>query len=375
MMNTTSMKIQLVMPESLGGQTAPIPAATARGNVIVFPSGSHVASTFPSIDHIADDPNIAPSSALDGGRGEELLRLENCWLDLTSDIASFMELGQIPEVVKEDEEKSSPPVSSPISSPSLILPNIVRAMALGDDIDDDTIATEMLMNANMKILDNFIMETSMNTDNSLDSFSSDLDSNQSLIDEVENYLLAASGGESTTIGLDEAPEIEFKEVLRGPAAKYIGVGRNQKQIEMSTTVENNNNTNSSFLKALMAGKVLATAGDEDGMNNDLSLDLTEEDLSNAYTTTIKTENGQDVIIIIAQPGGGGGVSPLLARRETPYSLSSPMMALGSPDYSSSASSDYEWSPSPARSQPAGQPQRKKYQRKNKPTLALEPYPR
>ena len=111
------------------------------------------------------------------------------------------------------------------------------------------------------------------------------------------------------------------------------------------------------------------------MNNDLSLDLTEEDLSNAYTTTIKTENGQDVIIIIAQPGGGGGVSPLLARRETPYSLSSPMMALGSPDYSSSASSDYEWSPSPARSQPAGQPQRKKYQRKNKPTLALEPYPR
>ena len=125
----------------------------------------------------------------------------------------------------------------------------------------------------------------------------------------------------------------------------------------------------------MAGKVLATAGDEDGMNNDLSLDLTEEDLSNAYTTTIKTENGQDVIIIIAQPGGGGGVSPLLARRETPYSLSSPMMALGSPDYSSSASSDYEWSPSPARSQSAGQPQRKKYQRKNKPTLALEPYPR
>ena len=99
----------------------------------------------------------------------------------------------------------------------------------------------MLMNANMKILDNFIMETSMNTDNSLDSFSSDLDSNQSLIDEVENYLLAASGGESTTIGLDEAPEIEFKEVLRGPAAKYIGIGRSQKQLEMST-VENNKNS-------------------------------------------------------------------------------------------------------------------------------------
>jgi len=352
-----AMKLQLAMRESLGGQQQAIPAA--RGNVIVYPSGSHVAAAYTPIDDPADD--LATSAMDRDGRGEELLRLESCWLDLTSDIASFMELSQIPEVAKEEEETVSP-LSPPLMSPcSLVLP---------DNVMEDEDTTEMMMNANMKILDKFIMETSAaSIDNSLDSFASDLDSNQSLIDEVENYLLAASGGEPTAIIAmdDKVPEIELKQVLRAPTVKTIRNGHGQRQTELATIEKNNNN----ILKALMAGKVLASGDDDDeSMNSgDLSLDLTEEDLSHAYTTTIKTESGQDVIIIIAQ--SAGGVSP---PTQSPYSLSPLLMS--SPEYSSSASSDYEWSPSPAAGrQPAGQPQRKKYQRKNKPTLALEPYPR
>ncbi len=83
---------------------------------------------------------------------------------------------------------------------------------------------------------------------------------------------------------------------------------------------------------------------------------------NAYTTTIKTENGQDVIIIIAQPG-----SP--ASRYVPDIVAAASPSLGSPAYS--CSDDYEWSPSPQQQKQ----QRKKYQRKNRPTLLAEPYPR
>jgi hypothetical protein len=153
----------------------------------------------------------------------------------------------------------------------------------------------------------------------------------------------------------------------------------------SETVAEKNSSSSHILKALVEGKVLtaATAMDE---SSDISLDhLTEEDLANAYTTTIKTETGQDVIIIITQPGGGSSRSPAPSS-PSPSPSCDPDAAMlspslfSSPDYHYASSSDYEWSPSPAaatrsrggNSQP---PQRKKYQRKNKPTLVLEPYPR
>lgn len=366
-----AVTFQLVMKDNVGGQP-PIPAAPAtRGNVIVFPSGRQHAGSI-TMPFPADTNPAAVTAVAAGtmdGRGEELLQLENCWLDLTSDIASFMELSEIPEVVKEDVVLSSP------ISPSFFLPNIVAEMDLKGDMDeDDATATELLMNANMKILDNFIMESSMNNiDDSVDSFSSDLDSNQSLIDEVESYLLTESGGEPTIIPVEEATaEIEYQGVLCAPATNR-GQENLLKEIETSLAEKNR-----SILKALVAGKVLA-ADNRSGLNtmsSDLSLELSEEDLANAYTTTIKTENGQDVIIIIAQPGGGGGgVSPpsSSSRRDLESLSSYSFSGVGSPGYTSSVSSDYEWSPAP--SQPAGQPQRKKYQRKSRPMLSVEPYPR
>lgn len=365
------MKLQLAMPENwMGGPRSSPAAAAARGNVIVLPAGSHAAA-YTALNNGPTTPT------LDGGRSEELLRLENCWLDLTSDIASFMELSQIPEVVKEDREEEEPVSPLLMPTPSLILPNNTMEMASWEDRpDDDATATEILMHANMKILENFILEstTTNDDDDSLDSMASDLDANQNLIEEVENYLLATSGGEPTTIAFDGVPEIEFKEMRTKGPVQIIAEGNCNKQA-LSTEQQINN---TSILKAQVAGKVLATAGDDDdslSSGGDLTLDLTEEDLSNAYTTTIKTENGQDVIIIIAQSGRGS--PPSHGRRETqsPFSLSPPSMAMDSPEDFSSSSSDYEWSPSPAGGQPAGQPQRKKYQRKNKPTLTLEPYPR
>jgi hypothetical protein len=352
------------MRKSLGGQLVQ-PSAPLRRNVIVFPSASHAAATFP-VPGDFPTTGIETPSLTGNGQSEERIRLENCWLDLTSDIASFMELDQEAEMGKADAEEL-PLVSSPMSSPGLILPDL--EMDLKDGVEDD--CSTILMNSNLKILEDFIVESNRDsTDDSLDSFGPDLDTNQSLIDEVESFLLAASGGEPTIVAaagdVNDVPEIDFKGILRAPCS----VEARHEETKSATTIAEKN---SNILKALVEGKVLTAAAMDDSAC-DIGLDLTEEDLSNAYTTTVKTETGQDVIIIITQPGGGvGGRSPPSppSPREldalSPYSRST----MGSPDYSSS---DYEWSPSPA-SQPAGQPERKKYQRKNRPTMVLEPYPR
>jgi hypothetical protein len=349
-------------------------ATTARGNVVLIPSPAAVLSVAAATTTI---PMAAPSFITAGGRAGEFQYLESCWLDLTADFSISAELANTSQGMKEDAEEVmmipvSPPTVATASQPCLLLPNIIKDMGLKE------IEEEALMNANMKILDNFITDA---LEDSLDSFATDLDSNQSLIDDVETYLQAMSGGEPTMITLegDDEDVVESKSKVGKIPQQSFNCGEVMKQQHQGKTApeKNINSNNSSILKALVAGKVLASANTGDyfaAEDSDFSLDLTEEDLANAYTTTIKTESGQDVIIIIAQPAGSDLSTQKVARgRESPLSNSSMLSpgmtsSMGSP----ASLSDYEWSPSPANQRPI---QRMKYQRKKKPTLVLEPYPR
>ena len=262
------------------------------------------------------------------------------------------------------------------------MPDLVRGLGLKEDDDQEEI--ELMQAANMKILDEYrcfmqgddisFDDDGTAADDSMDSFASDLDSNQCLIDEVETYLQGVSGVPTTAILMPEEPkavveEVETKAVIPAVFSRQETVIRKQQQQMSKVTAEDN----SRILKAMVEGKVLAPPADsfDDSFTSsssscDGSFELTEEDLVNAYTTTIKTENGQDVIIIIAQPGSPASSRYVVPDRLALAAASSP--SLGSPAYS--CSDDYEWSPSPQQQQ-----QRKKYQRKNRPTLLAEPYPR
>jgi hypothetical protein len=364
------MKFQLTMAKQIRGlgggrgpTTAAIPTNNIRGNnnnnnnFVLLPSGVLPNNT------AQDDLLLTPTT-------EDLLLLqpENLWLDLASDMSTFIELDSIPEVTE-----------TTAGGGSLLLPDLVRGLGLKEDDPEEL---ELMQAANMKILDEYrcfmqgddISFDDDGADDSMDSFAaSDLDSNQSLIEEVETYLQGVSGGIATTAILmaEEPPkavveEVETKAVIPAVVSRQETVIRKQQQQQLGKLSAEDN---SRILKAMVEGKVLAPPANnsfEDSFASsscDGSFDLTEEDLVNAYTTTIKTENGQDVIIIIAQPG-----SP--ASRYVPDMVAAASPSLGSPAYS--CSDDYEWSPSPQQKQSA---QRKKYQRKNRPTPIAEPYPR
>jgi len=361
------MKFHLTMAKQIRGSgggrgptgtTAATPTNNIRGNnnnnFVLLPSGVLPNNT------AQDDLLLTPTT-------EDLLLLqpENLWLDLASDMSTFIELDSIPEVTE-----------TTAGGGSLLLPDLVRGLGLKEDDPEEI---DLMQAANMKILDEYrcfmqgddisFDDDGTAADDSMDSFASDLDSNQSLIEEVETYLQGVSGGVATAILMPEEPkavveEVETKAFIPAVVSRQETVIKKQQQQSSKLSAEDN----SRILKAMVEGKVLAPPADnsfEDsftsGSSCDGSFELTEEDLVNAYTTTIKTENGQDVIIIIAQPG-----SPASSRYVPDMVAASP--SLGSPDYS--CSDDYEWSPSPQQQQ-----QRKKYQRKNRPTPMAEPYPR
>lgn len=392
------MTLQLVMmAEGRGGQQQSAAVTTSKAaSVIVTPFGSSSSHgvNLPFLpSHIAADTSTAVCCSSTGpmgtGGGDEQ-PLAQSWLDLTADIASFMEMTETTIPVDQEVDKAMA-MSHFLTVRDDEEENIVMSGAM-DLEEEDSAATELLMSANLKILENFITEvgSSSSDENSEDAFGSDLlDSNQSLIDEVESYLLAATGGEPTIVAAEDdekmmIPDLEVVYKKEEPGTPVIQhTSSRQKTIKMkkgasaaaAEPVSNNNNSN--ILKALVAGKVCLAADDDS--SSDLSLNLSEEDLSNAYTTTVKTENGQNVIIIIAQPAAStAALSPLSPPRALSPQSSYLLPLVGSPGYasspSSSASSDYEWSPSPAA---AGQQQqqRKKYQRKTRPTLVQEPYPR
>merc|ERR1712121_415720 len=156
------------------------------------------------------------------------------------------------------------------------------------------------------------------------SMDSDMETHQSLIEELEDFF-----GSPTNIESEE---------------KSSGLDLVTKT---SVTAKSPN----SILEALASGEVY--------MPNDQDFTLTEEALKGAVSTTCVTEDGQNVIIIIAPP---------------------------SPAHSNvyASDTDPEWVPSPCSSVNPSSPLRtistesrtvkKKYQRKKPPTPPVGPYP-
>jgi len=156
------------------------------------------------------------------------------------------------------------------------------------------------------------------------SMNSDMETHQSLIEELEDFF-----GSPTNI--------ESEEKSRG--------------LDLVTKTSVTAQSPNSILDALASGEVY--------MPNDQDFTLTEEALKGAVSTTCVTEDGQNVIIIIAPP------SPA---RSNVYA----------------SDTDPEWVPSPCSSVSPSSPLRtisiesrtvkKKYQRKKPPMPPMGPYP-
>lgn len=186
-----------------------------------------------------------------------------------------------------------------------------------------------------------------------DSIVSDLEKNQLLIDEVENYL---KGSESSF-------------------GKSVDESWSQQNLAAETD---------KIFEALTSGNVMIDA--ESLLNKD--------DLENAYTTSVTGKNGENVIIIIAPPSPphqdtsylmssnsnssfSFALSPALSAASPTPSPASPAPSSASPDPSASYTSNYEsdvdWSPNSVSSPLA--PTRRKYQRKVRSTPPGAPYPK
>lgn len=152
------------------------------------------------------------------------------------------------------------------------------------------------------------------------SLDSDMEAHQSLIEELEDFF-----GSPTVI--EEDDESRCLDLIT------------------KTSVVTKPNPES-ILDALSTGKVFNTAHEY--------IQLSEESLKGAHTTSCMTEDGQNVIIIIAPP------SP-------------------APSTSSNYDTDPEWVPSPTPSplrtlSPSSTTIKKKYQRSKPPTPPIGPYP-
>jgi len=257
-------------------------------------------------------------------------------LDLNSDsvMSSFFEMEEIKEV-KPDPQMTRPSVI--MSKPRQ---NIKAKPILTD------IMTTCGITSNLQA--DFYNSDDSNSIASPSSIHSDLEleKNQELIDELEEFFIKVDGS-PTVVG--ETPEA-VEEVE--PAQQ--------------------SNSPDNILSALTSGNVMEN-------NNSLTMD----DLNNAYTTSIVSEDGQNVIIIIA-PSSPEECTEFLE----PVTPKTPQQTPLSPtnttnDSDCSYDTDPEWSPSPASntsfasqilSPPEQAKHRKKYARSRPPQPPAGPYP-
>jgi len=216
-------------------------------------------------------------------------------LDLSSEsMSSFLELEQIPEV-KPDPQ---------MGRPSVIMTKPTQTMKA------QPILTDIMSNCGIfKDLSEDFCNDSDSDIASPSSIHSDmeLEKNQELIDELEEFFIKVDG--SPTI-VDEETE---------PVSLPL------------------NSSPDDILSALTSGKVLE--------NNNT---LTMEDLNNAYTTSVVSEDGQNVIIIIA-PNSPAEFDSFLEPVSPKSEFQPPISptATITNDSDSSYDTDPEWSPSPA----------------------------
>jgi len=238
------------------------------------------------------------------------------FLNIPSDMESFLELGNIKEVTEREVD-------------STILPNLLHEFDIGQEIDDSD------------------MDCSFET-------------NQTLIDEVENYLKSVSGESSM---VEESMNTELEESW------------DMEKICESETSQKADTADKIF-QALTTGNVMQDAG----------ISLTENDLKCALTTSMVGSDGENVVIIIAPQTTPSDVSGLSPSRSTispdplamsPGSVTSQRYTMSPSNIGSpgSCSSDYDWTPSPATTSSVPAKPRKKYQRKVQPRPPSGPYPK
>jgi len=268
--------------------------------------------------------------------GEDFMDFE---LAFNSDsMASFLELEQIKEVkpapqitrpsviiTKPKSHNTPKPQDAPVAKPQPILTDIMTTCGISNEILEDFYTPGDL-------------NTSMASPSSIHS-DMELEKNQELIDELEEFFIKVDG---TPTIVDDKPESVVSPV---PSPDKI-------------------------LSALTSGNVLE--------NNNT---LTMEDLNNAYTTSMMSEDGQNVIIIIAPP------TPNTPADSFQESISPNSQSPASPtttnDSDYSYDTDPEWSPSTNSNtsfstqllSPPGQTKhRKKYARTRPPQPPTGPYP-
>jgi len=259
----------------------------------------------------------------------------NQWIEdiqLSSDsMASLLELQEIKEVKSEPVSIRTSVIKSPIkkkkSNPA-DLGNILLNCGIEDIgmYDTTTISYEPVASP------------------SNSSEVSEMEQNQELIDELEEFFIKTEGSPTNI------EETLVESVKPQPPTTPTPINHE------------------SILKALSSGNVLNT----EEM-------ITEDDLNNAYTTSVTTEDGQNVIIIIAPNNPKEAQSPA----QSPIHVSSPSPS-NSSDYESSYETDPEWAPSPISTIQNGayptseimqsKAPRKKYARSKPLTPPTGPYP-
>lgn len=249
-------------------------------------------------------------------------------LDLSSEsMSSFLELEQIPEV------KSEPQVTRPSV--------IIRKKTVREA--QPILSTIM---SNCGIFKEFTEDISDVNDNnasvaSPSSIHSEMEQNQELIDELEEFFIKVEGKPTV---VDETSE----------------------PVSLPAT-----NSSDEILSALTMGNVVE--------NNNT---LTMEDLNNAYTTSLVSEDGQNVIIIIA-PNSPAEFDSFLEPVSPNEFKNPPNSQTATNDSDSSYDTDPDWSPSPASdtsfdtkilAPPQQAKLRKKYARSRPPQPPSGPYP-
>jgi len=249
-------------------------------------------------------------------------------LDLSSEsMSSFLELEQIPEVKSEPQ----------VTRPSVIIrkKTVREAQPILSTIMSDC-----------GIFKEFTEDFSDVNDNnasvaSPSSIHSEMEQNQELIDELEEFFIKVEGKPTV---VDETSE----------------------PVSLPAT-----NSSDEILSALTMGNVVE--------NNNT---LTMEDLNNAYTTSLVSEDGQNVIIIIA-PNSPAEFDSFLEPVSPNEFKNPPNSQTATNDSDSSYDTDPDWSPSPASdtsfdtkilAPPQQTKLRKKYARSRPPQPPSGPYP-
>jgi len=336
--------------------------------------------------------------------------LENTFLDLSSDLFSFLEMTEIPEVTEPTVEpghdslydvieecgigsptsslESRSPAPSEVETPcdmeqtqSLIdeVENYLKSVKGTATVVEDS--TPITVQGNPALMDHFpttVIE--VETSNLTRQVKQDM----TFIEQITTQSQAMSVIEQVTTQSQPMSVIEYvtsEPQQVKPAASVIEHVATQ-EVSVPTT---NNQSTEAILQALISGNVSL---------NDSGVSLTEADLSRAVTTTMVTEEGENVIIIIAPPSAPASPAHSYV---TDYSFMVPDSPVPSispgpsvvsmTDYDSSYDTDPDYSPSYSpktrkisdhqsleqRHVPEEKP-RRKYQRRIKPEPPKGPYP-